>query len=169
LLGVAASVLQYGGSDDEAIAALLHDAVEDQGGLAIRAEIERRFGPAVAAMVDGCTDSYTDPKSDWRLRKEAYFAHLPRASPPVRLVSAADKLDNARAIFSGYRALGDGLRSRFRGGRDATLWYDRTLVDGFRASGGGPLVEEPDRVVWEIERMTGAAAGGRDSGPSGRR
>ena len=153
LLSVAGIVLHHGGSEDEAIAALLHDAVEDQGGPATRAEIERRFGAVVAAIVDGCTDTDTIPKPPWRPRKEAYIAHVKEASPSVRLVSAADKLDNARSILRDYRTLGEGLWSRFTGGREGTLWYYRSLVTAFRAAGDGVLVEELDRVVSEIERL----------------
>ena len=85
-MSVAALTLEYGGGEDEAIAALLHDAVEDQGGEATRAEILDRFGPRVTAIVDGCTDTDHDPKPPWRARKEAYIAHLPHASDSVRLV-----------------------------------------------------------------------------------
>ncbi len=155
LMSVAGIVLHHGGSEDEAIAALLHDAVEDQGGPATRAEIERRFGAVVAAIVDGCTDADTIPKPPWRPRKEAYIDHVKEASPSVRLVSAADKLDNARSILRDYRVLGEGLWSRFTGGREGTLWYYRSLVTAFRAAGDGVLLEELDRVVSEIERLAG--------------
>jgi GTP pyrophosphokinase len=122
-MSVAGIVPHYGGTEDEAIAALLHDAVEDQGGAATRAEIQRRFGVAVAAIVDGCTDADSVPKPLWRERKEAYLAHLAEASPSMRLVSAADKLDNARSILRDYRALGEDLWFRFNGGREGTLYY----------------------------------------------
>ena len=154
LLSVAGIALHYGAGEDEAIAALLHDAVEDQGGAPILAEIERRFGPSVAAIVAGCTDADTIPKPPWRGRKEAYLAHVAEASTSVRLVSAADKLDNARSILSDYRQLGESLWSRFTGGREGTLWYYRSLVTAFRAAGDGPLVAELDRVVSELERVT---------------
>lgn len=169
LMSVAGIVLHYGGTEDEAIAALLHDAVEDQGGAATRAEIERRFGAAVAAIVDGCTDSDTVPKPPWRERKEAYLAHLAEASPSVRLVSAADKLDNARSLLRGYRIFGEGLWGRFNGGREGTLWYYRSLAAAFRAAGDGPLVEELDRVVSEMERLAGATASWAGSSEFGRR
>ena len=98
LLGVASIALEHGASEDEAIGALLHDAAEDAGGLARIEDIRRNFGDAVAAIVEGCTDSVVVPKPPWRKRKEDYIAHLPSASPSVRLVSASDKLHNARAI-----------------------------------------------------------------------
>ena len=153
LLAVTSLVLEYGGDEDEAIAALLHDAVEDQGGQATLDEIRRRFGDRVAEIVVGCTDAWTTPKPPWRERKEAYLAHLPQASASVRLVSAADKLHNARSILDDYRALGESLWSRFNGGKEGTLWYYRSLVEIFRAAGPFPLAEELDRVVSEIERL----------------
>src|SRR5947199_8691848 len=102
LLAVTALVLENGGNEDEAIAALLHDAIEDQGGASTREEIRRHFGDAVVAIVDGCTDTEVMPKPPWRGRKEAYIAHIRHASPSVRLVSAADKLHNARTILADY-------------------------------------------------------------------
>ncbi len=161
LLAVTAIVMDCGGGEDEAIAALLHDAIEDQGGPATRAEIRRRFGEHVVAIVDGCTDAETVPKPPWRQRKEAYVAHVGDASPSVRLVSAADKLHNARSILVDYRWLGEALWDRFRGGRDGTLWYYRALVDAFRAAELTPLVEELERTVGELERL---AAGQPDIG-----
>ncbi len=153
LLAVAAIVLEHGGNEDEAIAALLHDAVEDQGGAATREDIRRRFGETVVQIVDGCTDAETIPKPPWRPRKEAYLAHLREASPSVRLVSAADKLHNARAILADYRAVGDALWQRFSGGKEGTLWYYRSLVETLREAGTTPLVEELARVVAELERV----------------
>ena len=125
LLGVASIAIEYGASEDEAIAALLHDAVEDQGGPATREVVRRRFGEQVIAIVDGCTDADTQPKPEWRPRKEAYIDHLPGASHSVHLVSAADKLHNVRSILRDYRVIGEELWGRFKGGRDGTLWYYR--------------------------------------------
>jgi len=153
LLAVTAIVLEHGGGEDEAIAALLHDAIEDQGGPATRVEIRHRFGEHVVAIVDGCTDAETMPKPPWRQRKEAYVAHVGDASPSVRLVSAADKLHNARSILTDYRRFGEALWDRFRGGRDGTLWYYRALVDAFRAVEATPLIEELERTVSELERL----------------
>jgi (p)ppGpp synthase/HD superfamily hydrolase len=153
LLGVASIVLEQGADEDEAIAALLHDAVEDQGGAVALGEIRRRFGDGVAEIVAGCTDAWTTPKPPWRERKEAYIAHLRQASASVRLVSAADKLHNARAILADYRALGEALWGRFNGGKAGTLWYYRALVETLRATDSTPLVEELDRVVSEIEHL----------------
>ncbi len=159
LLSVAALVLEQGGDEDLAIAALLHDAIEDQGGAATREAIRARFGDRVTAVVDGCTDADTQPKPPWRARKEAYLAHLPAAPPEVRLVSAADKLHNARAILADYRRMGDDLWPRFQGGKAGTLWYYRALVTVYRHAGSTPLVEELDRTVTELERLVAAQAG----------
>jgi (p)ppGpp synthase/HD superfamily hydrolase len=153
LLGVTSIVLEHGGNEDEAIAALLHDAIEDQGGASTREEIRRRFGDTVVAIVDGCTDAEVIPKPPWRMRKEAYIAHIAHTSPSVRLVSAADKLHNARAILTDYRILGNALWRRFHGGKEGTLWYYRALVNAFRATETTSLIEELDRVVSEIERL----------------
>jgi (p)ppGpp synthase/HD superfamily hydrolase len=153
LMSVAALVLEDGGDEDEAIAGLLHDAVEDQGGMPTLEEIRRRFGERVARIVLGCTDSDTEPKPPWRGRKELYLAHLPQAEADVRRVSSADKLHNARSILTDYRVVGEAVWSRFTGGKDGTLWYYRSLINAFRAAGGGRLVEELDLTVGEIERL----------------
>jgi (p)ppGpp synthase/HD superfamily hydrolase len=153
LLRVAGTVLEYGGSEDEAIAALLHDAVEDQGGDPVAQEILRRFGPTVAGIVLGCTDTDETPKPPWRKRKEDYLARLRDASPSVCLVKAADKLDNARSLLMEYRRRGESLWSYFHGGRDGTLWYYRQTVEILKAAGGNPIVEELERAVAEIERQ----------------
>jgi GTP pyrophosphokinase len=153
LLGVASIALQYGANEDEAIAALLHDAIEDQGGAATREEIRRRFGDGVVDIVNGCTDADSLPKPPWKRRKETYVAHIRNAPASVRLVSACDKLQNARAILTDYRVLGDSLWRRFSGGKDGTLWYYRALIQAFREAGTNPLIEELGRVVTEIERQ----------------
>jgi GTP pyrophosphokinase len=146
-------VLDYGGSEEEAIAALLHDAIEDQGGPAAREIIRRMFGSNVVGIVDGCTDAETIPKPPWRERKEAYVAHVASASPSVRLVSCADKLHNARTILADLRTCGDSVWDRFKGGKEGTLWYYRALVNEFGAGGPRELAAELERVVSEIERM----------------
>jgi GTP pyrophosphokinase len=153
LLAVTAIVLEHGADEDTAIAALLHDAVEDQGGAATRETIRERFGEQVAAIVDGCTDTDVTPKPPWRARKEAYVAHVRTAPPDVRLVSAADKLHNARSILADYRVLGEATWDRFTGGKAGTLWYYHALVDAFRAAGSTPLVEELARVVDDLETL----------------
>ncbi|MFM5897851.1 MAG: HD domain-containing protein, partial [Dolichospermum sp.] len=147
LLGVASIALEYGANEDEAIAALLHDAIEDQGGAATRAEIRRRFGDDVTAIVDGCTDADTTPKPPWKPRKEAYIAHISTDSASVLLVSAADKLHNVRSILKDYRLIGDAVWERFQGGKEGTVWYYRSLVDAFQKHQITPLVAELERVV----------------------
>lgn len=155
LLGVASIAIEYGANEDEAIAALLHDAIEDQGGAATREEIRRRFGEVVVEVVDGCSDTAVSPKPPWQARKEAYIAHVATASPSVRLVSAADKLHNVRSIVKDYRVSGEALWNRFTGGRGGTLWYYRAIVAAFRQAGSDALVDELDRVVSELERLVG--------------
>lgn len=155
LLAVAAIVGENGGTEEEVVAALLHDAPEDQGGRERLEDIRGRFGDGVARIVDGCTDTYEDPKPAWRPRKEAYVEHVRHESPSVRLVSAADKLHNARSILADLRVHGDELWSRFTGGREGTLWYYRALADAYAAADVDAIVEELYRVVSEIERLAG--------------
>ena len=153
LLGVASIVLAEGGDEDMAIAALLHDAVEDQGGRPTAEEIERRFGKRVAQLVEACTDADTVPKPPWKERKTRYIEAVRHEPADARLISAADKLHNARYILADYRQHGEEVWKRFRGGRDGTLWYYRALVDAFRAAGGNRLVDELDRVLTELEQL----------------
>ncbi len=151
LLGVTSLVLEYGGNEDEAIAALLHDAVEDQGGKETRQMIAEIYGENVAQIVDGCTDADTNPKPPWRERKEAYIAHIASASPSVLLVSACDKLYNARSILADFRQIGDEIWERFKGGKkDGTLWYYQTLVTEYKKTGEHPVFDELDRTVREL-------------------
>ena len=153
LLGVASIALEYGANEDEAIGALLHDAGEDAGGDGRIEDIRQRFGDAVAAIVQGCTDAVTIPKPPWQKRKEDYIAHIPQSSASVRLVSASDKLHNSRAILRDFRQHGDDVWSRFKGGKDGTLWYYRSLITAFRQAGNNELIEELDRVVTELELL----------------
>ena len=132
ILGVAALALEYGADEEEAIAALLHDAAEDGGGEATLAEIRARFGDTVGDIVLGCSDSLVEDPEDklpWRERKENYLAHLEHASRSVCLVSAADKLHNVRSIIRDYNEHGDAIWERFQGRRDGTLWYYETVAD----------------------------------------
>jgi (p)ppGpp synthase/HD superfamily hydrolase len=152
LLAVASIVGENSGTEEEVVAALLHDAPEDQGGEDTLRDIRARFGDEVAEIVDGCTDTYEDPKPPWRERKERYLVHLANASDSVRLVSSADKLHNARSVLSDYRVLGEDLWSRFNGKKVGTLWYYRAVVDTL--PGEGPIVEELDRVVSELENIS---------------
>src|ERR1700680_3240061 len=144
LMGVASLVLEFGGDEDLAIAALLHDVVEDCGGAPMLKEVRRRFGSRVAKIVDGCTDSDTDPKPPWRERKETYIRHLKSADAETRFVSAADKLNNVRSILADYREVGESIWARFNGGREGTLWYYRSLLEQF-------LQRKPNRLIGELE------------------
>jgi (p)ppGpp synthase/HD superfamily hydrolase len=153
LMAVASLTLEYGGGEDEAIAALLHDAVEDQGGESTRIEILKRFGPAITEIVDGCTDADTFPKPPWFPRKRAFMTSLREAPESVRLVVACDKLHNARAMVKDYRVCGEALWARFSGGRDGTLWYYREMVEVLHSPGTVQVIEELDRVVTELETL----------------
>lgn len=152
LLGVTSIVLTHGGDEDEAIAALLHDAVEDQGGKPRHREIRRKFGPRVARIVAGCTDSDVEPKPPWLERKTEYLRHLRRANSSVRLVSAADKLYNARETLEDLRRHRDALWKRFKGGKQGTLWYYREVGKILRRKGPKELAAELERVVRELTR-----------------
>lgn len=162
LLRVAGIVLEYGGSEDEAVAALLHDAIEDQGGDLAREEIRRRFGPEVLAVVEGCSDTDQSPKPPWRDRKEAYLKHLETASPAVRLITAADKLDNLRSLTASYRQDGEAIWRHFGGGRDGTLWYYLSVVEQLKIHGRSPLVDELDRTLAEFTVVMQAKADNND-------
>jgi GTP pyrophosphokinase len=162
LLAVASIVLEYGGTEDEAIAALLHDAVEDQSlgrPQELKEEIERRFGQAVLDIVVGCTDTeeyeYSDEpekdkKDSWEQRKRQYIEHLADASESVLLVSLADKTHNARSIVRDHKAIGDKLWSRFNRGKEKILWYYEGLVEAFRRRGNVMLFEEFEATVKEL-------------------
>jgi len=156
LLAVAATVADHGGTEDEVVAALLHDAIEDTAE-ATRATVARRFGENVAAIVSACSDADGEPKPPWRPRKEAFVASLARATPSVRLVVAADKLHNARCTARDLRAEGPAVWERFRGGRDGTLWYygavRRALADGW----SHPILDELAGAVAELDGLADAA------------
>lgn len=143
LMGVASLVLESGGDEDLAIAALLHDVVEDCGGAPMLREVRRRFGTRVAKIVEGCTDTDVTPKPPWRERKEWYIRHLRSADADTRLVSAADKLNNVRSILTDYREVRESIWARFKGGREGTIWYYRALRDEF-------LRRKPTRVTREL-------------------
>jgi len=159
LLSVASIVLEYGGSEDQAIAALLHDAVEDQGGEPRLEEIRQVFGETIARIVADCTDAFVTPKPPWRERKETYIANLSHVSPASHLVSCADKLHNARTVTQDYRQVGEEIWKRFKGGREGSLWYYRAITDAFKAMDRHPIVDELDRVVTELENITAHTGG----------
>ena len=159
LLSVCGTVLADGGDEDEAIAALLHDTLEDHADTVSRDELQRRFGERVLVLIEVCTDTPADyrggPKPPWRQRKAANLERLARTPASDLRVPVADKLDNARAVLADYRELGEALWPRFNAGREEQLWYFRSLVDGFRDAGvHGLLIDELDRTVSELERLT---------------
>lgn len=153
LLAVAAIALENGADEDQAIAALLHDAVEDQGGLPQLEAIRSRFGESVAAIVADCTDAHEKPKPDWRARKDAYIASLAHKPARSLAVSLADKTHNASAINADLRAHGAAVWDRFNGGRNGTLWYYRALAEAFRAKAPGIAAERFAREVDEMEEL----------------
>ncbi len=171
LLSVSALVMEHGGDEDQAIAGLLHDVIEDRAGsdpAPLREEIAANFGERVLAIVTGCSDSESSAnKPDWETRKRAYLEHLARAPADVLLVSCADKLHNARAILADYRELGESLWARFtvgqgnvEKGREKTLWYYRQLVEAFEARGEevpARLVEELRRVVLSLHELVSSS------------
>ncbi len=156
LLGVASLVLEYGGDEDQGCAALLHDAIED-GGAEWEAVIRDKFGLRVAAIVRACTDADVQPKPPWRARKEAYIAHLETEGPDALLVSAADKLHNARAIVSDLHTHGVEMFSRFNAGQDGTLWYYETLAEVFSRRLPGPLSRELADTVAQMRLVVEGA------------
>lgn len=147
LLSVSSRVIVAGGSEVQAIAGLLHDAAEDQGGQATLDEIEKRFGQPVARIVSDCTDAWVEPKPAWRPRKEAYLAALPGKPATSLLVSLADKVDNAEAVLHDYRHIGEDLWGRFTGGRQGTIWYYQTLAGIFARVLPCALADELARTV----------------------
>jgi len=153
LLSVAALVLEDGGTEDEAIAGLLHDAIEDQGGEHTRQEIRQRFGDGVTAIVDGCTEPDTFPKSSWKTRKVGYIEQIRSASVSIRRVSLADKLHNARSLLVSLQQEGDIVWSRFNAGKAQMLWFYNTLRDLYSSNAQDPLSQEFTRVMAEIEAI----------------
>jgi (p)ppGpp synthase/HD superfamily hydrolase len=160
LLGVCALVQQAGGDEQEAIAALLHDALEDEPEHITRDYIQRRFGERVLAIIEVSTDtprSYTGgPKPPWRERKEAYIHHARSADPALLRVTIADKVDNLRAILKDYRREGDLLWSRFNAGKKDQLWYYRSCLQAYTDAGcTGYLLEEMRSLLDELEALAG--------------
>lgn len=150
LIGVASLALESGADEDEAIAALLHDAVEDQGGGARLEDIRARFGERVATIVADCSDSDTEPKPPWRERKDAYLAKLEAKPRSSLLVSLADKTHNAQSILADLHGHGDALWSRFTGGRDGSLWYYSALAAAFSRALPGPAAARLERLVADM-------------------
>jgi (p)ppGpp synthase/HD superfamily hydrolase len=155
-MAVASLVMEDGGDEDETIAALLHDVVEDTDTTV--ADVATRFGDRVASIVEACTDAFSKPKPPWRERKETYLERLP-SHPEAWRVSIADKLHNSRSIVVDVRRDGVGSFDRFNGGRDGTLWYYRSLADFFAQRRPGPMQHELERTVVELERLVNLVDG----------
>jgi (p)ppGpp synthase/HD superfamily hydrolase len=151
LLGVTAIVLEHGGGETEACAALLHDAVEDQGGAPTLARIRAEMGDDVARIVEALTDGREE---SWRERKEAYLTRLEEEPPDVLRVSLADKLDNARTLAGDYREHGEALWELVGKDRAGQLWYFGALVDVFRRRAPGAYAEELARAVEKLSALT---------------
>jgi (p)ppGpp synthase/HD superfamily hydrolase len=156
LLGTCSIALDYGADEDEAIAALLHDAIEDVEPVETARAAVVGFGARVLSIVHGCTDTDQHPKPPWHARKQAYIDHLADAEASVLLVSAADKLHNARSVVADLRRHGNAAWDRFTGGREGSLWYYRALVEAFRANPAhhASLVDELDRSVADMETLS---------------
>jgi len=159
-MAVAALVLEGGGDEDLAIAGLLHDVVEDCGGMPRLREIRKMFGARVAKVVEGCTDSFSDPKLPWLVRKNEYLQRLKHEDADTRLVSASDKLHNVRTVTADYRQQGESIWKRFSGGRDGTLWYYRALNDEFQRRKGNRITRELAVAMQQLEKVTGVKPSG---------
>jgi GTP pyrophosphokinase len=165
LLGVAALVMGESGhvhfpvTEDIVIGALLHDAVEDEGGLTRLRDIEANFGREVSKIVEGCSDSFAEDsnrKQEWEVRKTSYIERLQNESDGILLVSVADKVYNAHSILDDYRELGPALWSRFKRGREKQLWYFTELIKVYEKKGLGRLTAELKRSVDELARLSAA-------------
>jgi (p)ppGpp synthase/HD superfamily hydrolase len=155
LMAVTSLVLEAGGDEDMAIAALLHDVVEDCGGIPRLREVRKMFGPRVAKIVEGCTDSFSDPKLPWLERKSEYLRRLKHEDLETRLVSASDKLHNVRTVLADYRQDGESIWKRFSGKRDGTLWYYRALSREFQQRKANRSTRELALAVAGLEKMVG--------------
>lgn len=154
LMSVSAIVMENNGTEEQAIAGLLHDAVEDQGGLPMLDTIRRIFGEKVAGIVWECSDSHEEPKPPWKQRKDAYIAAIEDKSEDSILVSLADKFHNARSILSDYQEVGEKLWERFTGKKDGTLWYYRELVAAFKKRTDSVLLGELEEVVTRLHEVS---------------
>jgi len=155
LMAVASLVLEAGGDEDMTIAAFLHDVVEDCGGMPRLREVRKQFGARVAKMVEGCTDSFGEPKPEWVERKKSYLREVKHADVNTRLVSASDKLHNVRTILADYRQHGEAIWTRFTGKKEGTLWYYRALSDEYQRRNPNRITRELEIVVAELERAMG--------------
>lgn len=156
VLAVSSLALEHGACEEVAVAALLHDAVEDGGGLPVLEEIRARFGEGVAEMVMECTDAYAKPKPPWRARKEAYLARLPQASEGAKLIALCDKLHNVTALVRDLGRGGKAVWSRFNASPEETLWYYRRVVEILGTGRDGSLERE---LAAKVEALKMAVEG----------
>jgi len=154
LLAVTAIVIENGGSENQAIAALLHDAVEDQGGYDTLHKIEDLFGSEVAEIVEGCTDAFTDPKPEWKGRKMAFLKKLKQSPDSILLVSLADKVHNAHSLLRDLQLKEKNVWEKFKGGKEGTLWYYQSLVEILNTSSYPYLTSEFSHVVIKIVQLS---------------
>jgi len=158
LLAVTALVLEYGGDEDTAIAALLHDTVEDQGRLPMLERVRAAFGSRIAAIVMEVSDNEGDPKPPWKKRKQDFIDSIPRLSPEARLIALADKLHNVRSTIAEFRRVGDVVWTHFHGRRDGTLWYYREVLSALHKNSqvtNEPLLQELTRDIKELFTLAG--------------
>jgi len=155
LMAVASLVLEAGGDEDMAIAAFLHDVVEDCGGMPRLREVRKQFGSRVAKIVEGCTDSFSEPKREWMERKKDYLREVKHADAETRLVSASDKLHNVRTILADYRQDREAIWTRFSGKKEGTLWYYRALSDEYQRRSANRITRELEIAVADLELAVG--------------
>ncbi len=153
LLGVASIVGEYGGDEDQFIAALLHDAAEDQGGQQTLDEIERMFGLRVAELVLACSDTLEKPKPEWRQRKEKHLAEAAQAAPDARLILAADKLHNMRSVYRSLRQHGEDTWKAFKGGREGSIWYFESMFEALCQDWDHPILETLKEQLDALKRL----------------
>jgi (p)ppGpp synthase/HD superfamily hydrolase len=158
LLAVMVTVAEHGGDEDQLLAALLHDYLEDIEGAEAR-ELETLFGPRVTRMVLALSDSVTHPKPPWDERKRRYLERLVREPADLKLVSAADKLHNARSLLRDYALVGEALWSRFSATREQTLWYYRSVLEALARDWQHPLLDELSDTVLRLELAAGTPSG----------
>jgi len=153
LMSVAALVGEHGGDEEQMTAALLHDAVEDQGGAATRERIREQFGDRVVRIIDECSDTDVEPKPPWRERKEAHLSTMAEMPAEAKLVLAADKLHNARTILMDLRSRGEALWDIFSGKREGTLWYYREVAAALRTNWEHPILDALDEAIDLMHEM----------------
>jgi len=159
LMAVAALTGEFGGTEEQMIAAMLHDAVEDQGGAATRERIREAFGDHIVELVDACSDTDESPKPPWQARKEAFLEKTRHLPGEARLIVAADKLHNIRALLMDYEQHGEALWERFKGKREGTLWYHEAVVAALSEGWEHPIL---DVLGAEYGRLAAAAGGNPD-------